>query len=321
MAARTDSLTGLLNHGAIQMRTSEEIWRSQRAERPFACLLCDLDNFKPINDRHGHLIGDEILKRVATALSEEFRPYDGIARYGGDEFVVILPDSDEADALAAADRLRACVDRAAVNFKDLGMPVSVSVGVAQWTEPQTAGELLDRADRALLLAKRRGKGSVVVASARAELELAEMEGGQAPSEFMNEFWDTVAACEEPREVLFVLPAFLRPPARAGGGGALRLAARLGRRRPRAALARPPAGRPRRHGVRVGCTARGRRGDAPRGSRIDLARVARRAQVRARVSSPRCCRRLRAAPTPRWAWPAPARVTACCSCVTRLRCSR
>ena len=158
-AARTDSLTGLLNHGAIQMRTSEEIWRSQRAERPFACLLCDLDNFKPINDRHGHLIGDEILKRVATALSEEFRPYDGIARYGGDEFVVILPDSDEADALAAADRLRACVDRAAANFKDLGMPVTVSVGVAQWTEPQTAGELLDRADRALLLAKRRGKGS------------------------------------------------------------------------------------------------------------------------------------------------------------------
>ncbi len=207
-AARTDSLTGLLNHGAIQMRTSEEIWRSQRAERPFACLLCDLDNFKPINDRHGHLIGDEILKRVATALSEEFRPYDGIARYGGDEFVVILPDSDEADALAASDRLRACVDRAAENFKDLGLPVTVSVGVAQWTEPQTAGELLDRADRALLLAKRRGKGSVVVASARAELELAELEGGQAPSEFMNEFWDTVAACEEPREVLFVLPAFL-----------------------------------------------------------------------------------------------------------------
>ena len=207
-AARTDSLTGLLNHGAIQMRTSEEIWRSQRGDRQLACLLADLDNFKPINDQHGHLIGDEILKRVATALAEEFRPYDGIARYGGDEFVVLLPDADEADALAAAERLRACVSRGAANFTDLGMPLSVSVGVAQWTEPQTAGELLGRADRALLLAKRRGKGAIVVASARAELELAESEGGQAPSEFMNEFWDTVASCEEPREVLFVLPAFL-----------------------------------------------------------------------------------------------------------------
>ena len=108
-AARTDSLTGLLNHGAVQMRTSEEIWRAQRSERPLACLLADLDNFKPINDRHGHLVGDEILKRVATALAEEFRPYDGVARYGGDEFVVLLPDSDEADALArgrAPARLR-----------------------------------------------------------------------------------------------------------------------------------------------------------------------------------------------------------------------
>ena len=207
-AARTDSLTGLLNHGAVQIRTSEEIWRAQRTERPLACLLADLDDFKPINDRHGHLIGDEILKRVATALAEEFRPYDGVARYGGDEFVVLLPDSDEADALGAAERLRACVARAADDFTDLGLPVGVSVGVAQWTEPQTAAELLDRADRALLLAKRRGRGTIVVASARAELELAELEGGQAPSEFMNEFWDTVAGCEEPREVLLVLPAFL-----------------------------------------------------------------------------------------------------------------
>ena len=321
-AARTDSLTGLLNHGAIQMRASEEIWRSQRAERPFACLLCDLDNFKPINDRHGHLIGDEILKRVATALSEEFRPYDGIARYGGDEFVVILPDSDEADALAAADRLRACVDRAAENFKDLGLPVTVSVGVAQWTEPQTAGELLDRADRALLLAKRRGKGSVVVASARAELELAELEGGQAPSEFMNEFWDTVAACEEPREVLFVLPAFLVRRARPGGGGALRLAARLGRRRSRAALARPRARRPRRGGVRRRFPVPRRRRDAPGGSRVDLARVPARAEARARTRRRRRLRpRRRAAPSPRWAWRGPARGTACCCCVTPLPCSR
>ncbi len=111
VAARTDSLTGLLNHGAIQVRTSEEIWRAQRDDAPLACLLADLDNFKPINDRHGHLVGDEILQRVAAALATEFRPYDGIARYGGDEFVVLLPGSDRADALRAAERLRVCVAR------------------------------------------------------------------------------------------------------------------------------------------------------------------------------------------------------------------
>ena len=127
--------------------------------------------------------------------------------------------------------------------------MTVSVGVAQWTEPQTAGELLDRADRALLLAKRRGKGAVVVASARAELELAELEGGQAPSEFMNEFWDTVAACEEPREVLFVLPAFLVRQLGLEEVALYDSAARLRRRRSRAALACPRARRPRRGGVR------------------------------------------------------------------------
>ena len=89
------------------------------------------------------------------------------------------------------------------------MPVSVSVGVAQWTEPQTAGELLDRADRALLLAKRRGEGHRRGGERQGRARAGrDSRAGRRPSEFMNEFWDTVAACEEPREVLFVLPAFL-----------------------------------------------------------------------------------------------------------------
>ena len=314
-AARTDSLTGLLNHGAVQIRTSEEIWRAQRSERPLACLLADLDDFKPINDRHGHLIGDEILKRVATALAEEFRPYDGVARYGGDEFVVMLPDSDEADALGAAERLRACVARAADNFTDLGLPVGASVGVAQWTEPQTAAELLDRADRALLLAKRRGRGTIVVASARAELELAELEGGQAPSEFMNEFWDTVAGCEEPREVLFVLPAFLLrqlgleevalfdSPHDSPGGELARLSHARMPGDPGAvsfgADSLPSGAEVMR---RVGA------GSISRGSRAELGE---RSASSPAATHPRC----RAAPTPPWEWRGPARATACSCCVT------
>ncbi len=208
-AARTDSLTGLMNHGAIQVRTAEEIWRARRSEAGLTCLLADLDNFKPINDRHGHLVGDEILKRVATALDAEFRPYDGVARYGGDEFVVLLPDTDEAGGVRAAHRLRACVARTGLAFGDLGMPVTASVGIAQWAEPLTAGDLLDRADRALLLAKRRGKDSLVVASSRAELELAGLETGSAPSQLMNSFWSMVARCDQPSEVIDVLPSFIR----------------------------------------------------------------------------------------------------------------
>jgi diguanylate cyclase (GGDEF)-like protein/putative nucleotidyltransferase with HDIG domain len=209
VAARTDSLTGLLNHGAIQVRTSEEIWRAQRDKAPLACLLADLDNFKPVNDRHGHLVGDEILQRVAAALAAEFRPYDGIARYGGDEFVVLLPGSDRADALRAAERLRACVSEAAGGFPEVGMPLSASVGVSQWGEPQTASELLDRADRALLLAKRRGKDGLVVASGAAELELAQLEQSTEPSDLMDEFWNLISSFDDPQQMLLVLAPFLR----------------------------------------------------------------------------------------------------------------
>ena len=98
-AARTDSLTGLLNHGAVQVRLREEIWRAGARSWPLSCLLVDLDDFKPVNDRHGHLVGDELLQQVATAIAAEFRPYDGLARYGGDEFVLVLPGADEEAAL------------------------------------------------------------------------------------------------------------------------------------------------------------------------------------------------------------------------------
>jgi diguanylate cyclase (GGDEF)-like protein len=208
-AARTDSLTGLLNHGAIQLRIREEIWRARRSGKPLACLLMDLDNFKPINDRHGHLMGDEILKRVAGAIAAEFRPYDGLARYGGDEFVLVLSETDRRTAEEAAQRLADTVGRAARGLGDLGVPITASVGVAHWCEPLTAAELLDRADRALLLAKRRGKARVVVASAETKLELANLEGGSDTPEVMNGFWDMASGCEEPRDMLLRLPAFLQ----------------------------------------------------------------------------------------------------------------
>ena len=163
-AARTDALTGLLNHGAMQVRVREEIARAQRDKTPLSFVIIDLDDFKRVNDVRGHQAGDELLRQVAGVLQADLRPYDQVARYGGDEFVLLLPGSDEAAARMVAERVRDAVANDLVG--------ACSVGVAQWHEPLDADGLLEHADRALLLAKRTGKGRVAVANADVERELA-----------------------------------------------------------------------------------------------------------------------------------------------------
>ena len=163
-AARTDALTGLLNHGAMQVRVREEIARARRDATPLSFVIIDLDDFKRVNDVRGHQAGDELLRQVAGVLQADLRPYDQVARYGGDEFVLLLPGSDEAAARVVAERVRDAVANDLVG--------ACSVGVAQWHEPMDADALLEHADRALLLAKRTGKGRVAVANADVERELA-----------------------------------------------------------------------------------------------------------------------------------------------------
>ncbi|MEA2248335.1 MAG: hypothetical protein QOH46_2864 [Solirubrobacteraceae bacterium] len=163
-AARTDALTGLLNHGAMQVRVREEIARAQRDDTTLSFVIIDLDDFKRVNDVRGHQAGDELLRQVAGVLQAELRPYDLVARYGGDEFVLLLPGSDEQDARVVAERVRDAVASELVG--------ACSVGVAQWHPPLDADGLLEHADRALLLAKRTGKGRVAVANADVERELA-----------------------------------------------------------------------------------------------------------------------------------------------------
>jgi len=171
-AARTDALTGLLNHGAMQVRLREEIARAQRDGTVLSCVILDLDDFKRVNDSRGHQAGDELLRGVADLLRAELRPYDQVARYGGDEFVLLLPGSDEAAACQVAERVRDSVAAEAEPGSRLELAGACSLGVAQWHEPLDAPALLEHADRALLLAKRTGKGRVAVANADIERELA-----------------------------------------------------------------------------------------------------------------------------------------------------
>jgi diguanylate cyclase (GGDEF)-like protein len=160
--AGTDAVTGCMNHRAMRRRLHEEIGRAARTDGRLSCLLIDLDNFKLVNDRHGHPAGDALLRGVARALMGEFRAFDRVARYGGDEFVAILPNADlESAALAAA---RALQRLAAVASFDIAPGVSASIGVAQWRHPMTLEELLKACDEALLRSKREGKGRVALAA-------------------------------------------------------------------------------------------------------------------------------------------------------------
>jgi diguanylate cyclase (GGDEF)-like protein len=171
-AARTDALTGLLNHGAMQVRLREEIARAKRDGTALSCVILDLDDFKRVNDSRGHQAGDELLRGIADLLRAELRPYDQVARYGGDEFVLLLPGSDESTACQVAERVRDAVAAETEPGSRLELAGACSLGVAQWYEPLDAAALLERADRALMLAKRTGKGRVAVANPDVERELA-----------------------------------------------------------------------------------------------------------------------------------------------------
>jgi diguanylate cyclase (GGDEF)-like protein len=156
--AGTDPVTGCMNHRAMRWRLNEEIGRAMRTDGRLACLLIDLDNFKLVNDRHGHSAGDALLREVAQALMGEFRAFDRVARYGGDEFVVILAGADLESAAIAAERAR--VRMLKIPSFDVNPGVFASIGVAQWRVPMSTDMLLDACDAALLQGKREGKGRV-----------------------------------------------------------------------------------------------------------------------------------------------------------------
>ena len=168
-AARTDGLTGCLNHSALHDALQREIERCRRVGHALSLVLLDLDEFKQVNERHGHLVGDEVLRRVGHALRQAMRPYDHVGRYGGDEFALIAVDAAEDEASEIARRTIAQLGTAMDDF-EADWPVDrargcAAAGVAEWNAALGATELLAEADRALLFAKQEGgPGSVVPGS-------------------------------------------------------------------------------------------------------------------------------------------------------------
>jgi diguanylate cyclase (GGDEF)-like protein len=156
--AGIDAVTGCMNHRGMRRQLHEEVGRAARAGTPLSAMLIDLDNFKLVNDRHGHQAGDALLRDVGQTLVREFRAFDRVARYGGDEFVVILPNAELEPAVAAAQR--ALERLLAIPSFDATPGASASIGVAQWQAPMTVDELLEACDAALLRSKRQGKGRV-----------------------------------------------------------------------------------------------------------------------------------------------------------------
>jgi len=163
--AQTDGLTGLPNFRSFHARLEEEVARAHRYGHPLACAMVDLDGLKQINDQLGHAAGNRAILALADAVREELRDTDFAARYGGDEFVVLLPQTNEAQGALFAERLR---KRLAEVSEQAGLPVKGSIGVAAVTSdeldsPDAAEDLLRRADEALYNAKRSGRDRVEVA--------------------------------------------------------------------------------------------------------------------------------------------------------------
>jgi diguanylate cyclase (GGDEF)-like protein len=163
--SRTDSLTGCLSYASTRYELAREINRSIRGGLSLSICFIDLDRFKVVNDQHGHLRGNQVLAEVAHILRHGVRSCDTVGRFGGDEFVAILPQTDEADALQLAERLRSLIGAESVSESE--PPLTASIGVAVWKPRTTAAELLDQADTAMLLAKTQAAGVVAASAMRA----------------------------------------------------------------------------------------------------------------------------------------------------------
>ena len=164
--AEYDALTGSLNRRSLDQALAREFKSSARDAQALSVLFIDIDWFKRINDEHGHACGDHCLRSVAATLRAELRPADALGRYGGEEFLVLLPGQDAAAARVIAERLRQQMEQAEIQWQGVRVPLTISIGMAARRDgDREPSPLLERADKALYAAKREGRNRVCVAPA------------------------------------------------------------------------------------------------------------------------------------------------------------
>jgi diguanylate cyclase (GGDEF)-like protein len=163
--ATTDQLTDLLNRRGFDLLANQAIQEARRNPSPLCALLLDLDSFKDLNDNHGHLAGDEVLRGFANKLRDNLRQSDILCRWGGEEFITLLKDTSPEQARLLAEKIRQQTEQASFSYKDASLRITTSIGLAELHPDDSLNELLARADRALYRAKKTGRNRTCEASA------------------------------------------------------------------------------------------------------------------------------------------------------------
>lgn len=163
--ANTDLLTGVLNRRRFVQVASDELSQAQTSNSSVTLLLLDVDDFKKVNDKHGHEAGDDVLKMVAQRCNEALRPEDSFARWGGEEFVAVLPGANDAESIGIALKVRSAISSGEVDTAGELIRVTASIGVASEHENQESlDSLINRADHAMYEAKRSGKNKAILSA-------------------------------------------------------------------------------------------------------------------------------------------------------------
>ncbi|OHV61002.1 diguanylate cyclase [Mesorhizobium sp. LCM 4577] len=159
-AALTDGLTGMQNRRYFDDALREYLHEFRRIDRPVGLMILDLDHFKQVNDTHGHDVGDEVLRAVATCLRDMTRYHDVVARLGGEEFAVVTPNMDVELLARFAERIRKAIANLSIMSGNVRLKVTTSVGLAVWDHKESAEDFYRRADRQLYEAKKQGRNRV-----------------------------------------------------------------------------------------------------------------------------------------------------------------